>query len=120
MDVTGVGRYRRSAQRESEQSADGDYDELRIDGRQNAKYLGCGERDGSTAFIRAQAPRHIPNCLSDDRDSDKFQAMNQAYTDRPTKARGNGCKAEQQQDRRQRESEPSRESPKPAGAQKTG
>jgi hypothetical protein len=57
--------------------------------------------------------------LSDDRDSDKFQAVDQTAADRPAQTRGNGCKAEKQQDRRQSEPESGRESLEPAGAQKT-
>jgi hypothetical protein len=57
--------------------------------------------------------------LSDDSDSDKLQTMYQAATDPAAKTRGDGRKAEQQQDRRQRESGPGRESPQPPSSQKT-
>jgi hypothetical protein len=45
--------------------------------------------------------------------------MYQAATDPAAKTRGDGCKAEQQQDRRQRESDLGRESPKPPSTQET-
>ncbi|BFG75589.1 hypothetical protein PTKU46_36220 [Paraburkholderia terrae] len=71
---------------------------MRIDGRQNAEHPDGDERDGSTTLIRTQAPRHIPNCLSDDSDSDELQAMDQAATDQAAKTWGDGGNAEQQQD----------------------
>ena len=89
-----VAKRRAESESESEHSAENDYDELRINGRQHAEYRDCHERDGSTALVRTQAPRHIPNCLSDDSDSDKLQAVYQAATDRATQVRGDGSKAE--------------------------
>ncbi|BCF92126.1 hypothetical protein PPGU16_51930 [Paraburkholderia largidicola] len=71
---------------------------MRIDGRQNAEHPDGDERDGSTALIRTEAPCHIPYCLSDDSDSDELQTMDQTATDRAAKTRGDGSKAEQQQD----------------------
>jgi hypothetical protein len=71
-----------------------DNDELCISGRQNAEYRYSDERDGRSAVIGTKAMRHVPNCLSDDGDSDKLQTVYQAATDRATQVRGDGSEAE--------------------------
>jgi hypothetical protein len=78
--ANGVWRRRRLGQPKSEHRAQRDNDELSIDGRQNAEYRDCDERDGSTALIRTQASCHIANFLSDN--SDELQTIYQASTGR--------------------------------------
>lgn len=71
----------RPAQRNAKKRPQNDHDELRVGSAQDGENPDRNERDTCPAPVRAQAPRHIPHGLRNDRDSDELQPVDQPATD---------------------------------------